>query len=229
MFRLMLALVLLVVAGLDDFDTSDGDVVSYLAIFGLIVADGVIPIFPGETMLIVGATLSAAGDLNIWLVVLCGVVGAFLGDSGAFWMGKHAQGPLRARLSKIAGEENIEKGEGMFRRHGNVIITGARFIPGGRFVVMITAGGLIPYWTFVPPAALGAIAWALVSSLIPYFLGQAIDSFWASLMISLMVPVVLIAGYGFVRRLERAITRDDDGEAAQEPLPEAAGESPPQG
>jgi membrane protein DedA with SNARE-associated domain len=59
-------------------------------VFFLVAADAVIPIFPGETTLNAASTFTANGDLELWLVIVLGAVGAIVGDSSPYWIAARA-------------------------------------------------------------------------------------------------------------------------------------------
>ena len=50
--------------------------------------DSVIPIVPSETAVIIGGVAAGAGDQNLWLVIVAGALGAFLGDNIAYLIGR---------------------------------------------------------------------------------------------------------------------------------------------
>ena len=60
----------------------------YVLIFVIAMVDGFFPIVPGETTVIVGGVSAGAGDLNILTVIACGAVGAVVGDSVSYGIGR---------------------------------------------------------------------------------------------------------------------------------------------
>ena len=58
--------------------------------FFLVAADAVIPIFPGETTLNAASTFAANGDLELWLVIVLGALGALIGDSSLYWIARRS-------------------------------------------------------------------------------------------------------------------------------------------
>jgi membrane-associated protein len=83
------ALVLAVVGGIvfsfanaeELLEDAGSELAAYLMIFGLVFADAIVPIFPGETTLNAASVLASQDKLQLELVMLAGALGAVLGDS----------------------------------------------------------------------------------------------------------------------------------------------------
>ena len=75
----------------------------FLAVLAVVAGDGVFPALPGETAIVAAAVLASAGKGSLWLVIAAGAIGAVLGDSTAYWIGRAGQGPIREALSRLAG------------------------------------------------------------------------------------------------------------------------------
>ena len=84
---------------------------AYLAIFGLVFADAIVPIFPGETTLNAASVLASQGQLELELVIVAGALGAVLGDSTLYWIARTGPRKLKARLESASQtNERVEKG-----------------------------------------------------------------------------------------------------------------------
>ena len=75
----------------------------YITIFLVVAGDGIFPILPGETSIVAGAVFAASGDLWLWAVILAGAVGAVVGDSLAYWVGRKGGPSIRRGLTRMAG------------------------------------------------------------------------------------------------------------------------------
>ena len=62
----------------------------YRVIFGFVVFDAVIPIFPSESLLTTASNLAAQDDSNIeiWRLNVAGSLGAIVGDSLLYWLSR---------------------------------------------------------------------------------------------------------------------------------------------
>ena len=133
-----------------------------LLVLVLAAFDSLVPMVPAETVVLTAGTFAVSGNPSAALLVVAGWAGALLGDVLAHHVGRGA-GPLTRRLRgrRIAGAV-IGTTEAALRRRGAVIILGARFVPGMRTAVNLTAGATgMPRRTFVLFSSLASLAWSL--------------------------------------------------------------------
>lgn len=74
---------------------------AYLAIFGFITVDALVPVVPIQAIMITSGALVVYGDLSLPLVIAVGAVGMFTGDSLAYVLGRTA-GHVSSRASTQA-------------------------------------------------------------------------------------------------------------------------------
>ncbi len=130
--------------------------VGYWAVLLVVAGDGVFPLLPGETAIVAAGVLAADGGLSLTLVILAGTVGAVIGDSTAYWIGRAGHGPLRRGLMRAAGEDRLIAAERMVRRHGPALVFVGRFLPGLRIAINVSCGaGQMGYRRFLLFDALG--------------------------------------------------------------------------
>jgi membrane-associated protein len=133
-----------------------------LLVLVLAVADSLVPMVPAETVVLTAGTFAVTGSPSAALLVVAAWAGALLGDVLAHHVGRGA-GPLARRLreGRIAGAV-IGTTETALRTRGAVIILGARFVPGARTAVNLTAGATgMPRRTFVLFSSVASLAWSL--------------------------------------------------------------------
>lgn len=133
-----------------------------------IALDGLLPIFPSESLVIGVIALSiSVGHPNIWIVCAVAVIGALSGDLIAYSIGR-ALGKRKLRVfdhPKIA--KIVAWAERTISRRPAPVIISARYIPVGRVVVNFTAGRMkFPRRAFAILAAIAALTWAGYSTLI---------------------------------------------------------------
>jgi undecaprenyl-diphosphatase len=190
----------------------------YLAVLLIVAGDGVIPIFPGETSIVVAAVLAADGRLSLFGVILAGAVGAVIGDSLAYWGGRAGGPQIRRGLVRMAGRERIEAGERMVARQGAALVFTGRFLPGLRLAINLACGaGAMPFGRFLFFDTLGAIVWSTQAALIGYFAGRAFaEQTWLALVIALGVAGIVM---GIVYLRERRRIREERRLAGLEDAP----------
>jgi membrane protein DedA with SNARE-associated domain len=166
---------------------------AYLILFVFAFFDAIVPFVPSETAVVTAGVVAANGDLNLMLIVAAAATGAFLGDNCAYLIG-HTFGPRATkRFSGEKGRRRFKWAEEQLDERGGELIVVARFIPGGRTAVTLSAGTLgYPWRRFVVFDAVAALAWALYSSLLGYYGGKAFESVWG--LVLALVTAFAIAG-----------------------------------
>jgi membrane-associated protein len=180
-----------------------------------VAGDGVLPLLPGETAIITGGNLASTGRLTIELVILAGAVGAVIGDSAAYWIGRAGGIKIRAFVSRLAGEERVVAAERLIARRGSALVFVGRFLPGIRLAINVSCGaGHMGYGRFLIFDSLGAIVWSSQAGLLGYFLGKSFaDQPWVGLLIALGVATLVAVFVGIKeRRLSRAEAEREDQE-----------------
>jgi membrane protein DedA with SNARE-associated domain len=135
---------------------------AYVIVFAVVAGDAVLPLLPGETIVVTGGVLASSGDLNIFLVFLAGAAGAFLGDSACYWIGRKLG--TRAAEKFLRGERgkrSLDWAERTLDQRGRTLIAVARFVPGGRTAVSLVAGTTeFPWRTWALADLAGVVVWS---------------------------------------------------------------------
>lgn len=115
----------------------------FLVLFLFSLLDAFFPVVPAESFVIAVAAVASAGtEVNLALVVLVAAAGAFVGDQIAFSIGRLI--PLE-RIPFLhrggIGKMVVRVRETIHHRAAPLLI-GARFVPGGRVAVNVSAGAV---------------------------------------------------------------------------------------
>jgi membrane-associated protein len=194
----------------------------YLVLLALAAFDGVVPLVPSETAVIAAGVFAASGEPNVLLVVVAAALGAYTGDHVSYFLGRFARGRWRRRRAASArgplgrrrtgqrrtGQRRRAAGEWARRtlhRRGGLILVVARYVPGGRTAVTLTAGGVgYPLRLFSSFDAIGAASWGLYCTLIGYLGGKAFErNPVAGLLLGFGVALSITIVVELVRRLRR--------------------------
>jgi membrane protein DedA with SNARE-associated domain len=180
-----------------------GSVWAYPAIVGAVALDSILPIAPGETVVITAGVLSANGDLNIELVLAAGALGGLIGDNVSYGLG--ATLGRRADRRFFTSERARRRSDWARRQlaeRGPLIIVVARFIPGGRTATTFSAGTLeMPWRRFIAADAAAALVWSAYASMLGYFGGSTFtESLWKPLAAATAVGLAVAATGELVRR-----------------------------
>lgn len=163
---------------------------TYAVILGIAALDALIPLVPSETTAIAAGVLAGAGDLSLAFVILAAAVGAFAGDSSSYGLGRAFSNRIGARLLPDRRRAWAERA---LNTRGGALIVGARFVPGGRTAVTLTAGMLaMPGRRYFRLAGLAAIVWASYAALLGYVGGRAFEENpWQGLVLALAAAAAL--------------------------------------
>jgi membrane-associated protein len=179
---------------------------SYAVILGIAALDALVPVVPSETLAITGGVLAGLGQLHLGTVVAAAAVGAFIGDSSAYLLGRKIGLPARERLfhGRRAGRA-LAWAEKQLAERGPYLILIARFVPGGRTATTFTAGMVrFRAVVFFPVAAVAAVAWANYAVLLGYYGGRAFEE---RPLLALGVALVIAFGVTAVVELVRRYRR----------------------
>ena len=138
--------------------------------------------FPSEIVVPPAAYMAAAGDLNVYLVILAATVGALTGaliNYGlAVWIGRPIVYKfVNSRLGKafLLDESKMEKAEQYFVKYGNASTLVGRLVPGIRQLISIPAGlSKMPLGRFVLYTSIGATAWNAILAVLGYSLHSVV-------------------------------------------------------
>jgi membrane-associated protein len=206
----VVAVVLNILGGADVFslvDESSGDW-AYLAVFLLVFADAICPVFPGETTLNAASTLAAQGQLDLGLVMLVGALGAIVGDSALYWIARLCGQRFQPRLEAATENPKVSAALQFMGSRASVLLVAGRFVPGVRFAVNATLGlSSYPYPSFLLWSTIGGIVWSVYTCGLAYLVGTSLADFpLASVIISGLITTVALGAIFLVVRRSRKNT-----------------------
>jgi membrane protein DedA with SNARE-associated domain len=174
---------------------------AYAAILLVAAFDALLPIVPSETAVITAGVVAAAGELAIGLVVVCAAVGAAAGDNTGYVLGRR----YGRHVKRLASSKRLAWAERQLATRGSELLVVARFVPGGRTAVTLTAGAVRFRWRrFALLDAAAAALWAGYAAALGYFGGVAFrESPWRGLLLALSVALVAALAVEIVRRARR--------------------------
>lgn len=179
-----------------------------LIVLAACLIDGVFPPVPSETTVVAALASSIAAGVDAgWAlaIVAAAAVGAVLGDSLAFWIGRRVGVDRFRWMRRPRARRTLTWITGRLRTSPATLVLVGRYIPVGRVAVngMAGASGL-PYGRFLALAAVGGTLWAgmclLIASASAAWLG---DPLWSAAL-----AVVVMLAFGLtVDLLSRRFTR----------------------
>lgn len=170
----------------------------YLAVGMLVALDAVVPVLPGESVLIAcGVLAGAGGDPGLVPVVVAGGMGAALGSAVSFGIGRR-HGPRILSGDTTSRRRRLTSAlDRRLRRNGSGAVVVAHFLPGGRNVVALLCGATgYGLRRFAHATAAGAALWATTATCAGYlggtaFADQPLLAFGLPLAVAVLLTVLL--------------------------------------
>ena len=171
----------------------------YIAVALLVTLEGFGLPLPGETAVVTAAAFAARGSLGVVGVFLATTIGAVLGGTGGYCVGRLGGRGLLVRHGHLIrlDAERFARTESYFQRHGAKTVFVARFIALLRIFGSLMAGvAHMPFVTFSVVNLAGGAVWAATFSALGYFFGKNLSLLDQYLgRISIGLSVLVIVGY----------------------------------
>ena len=153
---------------------------TYLILFLIIFIETgavIMPFLPGDSLLFAACALAANPEyhLNIWIFIILFLIAPISGDSLNYFIGKTIGKKLTKNsfFGKFIKEDDLNRTEAFFEKHGGMAISLARFMPIIRtFSPFVTGGSGVKYSKFIRYNVAGAICWVILCCGGGYFFGN---------------------------------------------------------
>ncbi len=196
------------------------DNLNYGTIFILMMLESTVIPVPSEFVVTPAAYYSAAGNMDVLLVVAFATLGADVGATinytAAYYLGR----PLVYRFANsrigrlcLLNQKKVEKSELFFYNHGVVATLTGRLLPGIRHLISIPAGlAKMPYWKFLLYTTIGAGCWHGILATLGWYLhavvpadqlNMKIEEYAYDIKIALIGAAALAAVYIAARAMRR--------------------------
>ena len=183
----------------------------------MLLESTVIPV-PSEFVVSPAAYHAAAGNLNIFLVILFATLGADCGATINYLAGYYLGRPIIYRFANskwgrfcMLNQEKVEKSERYFDNHGMVATITGRLLPGIRHLISIPAGlAKMNYWKFLLYTTFGAGVWNCILAILGWYLhtivpedqlNEKIAEYGEYIKVAIMVLVAVALVYFMIRML----------------------------
>ena len=199
---------------------------NYWTVFLLMFIEGSVIPAPSELIVPPAAYRAAAGELNIFLVVLVATLGALVGSTANYFAAYYLGRPMIYRFANsrlghlcLLNQQKIEQAEKYFYDHGVVATLTGRLLPGIRQIISIPAGlSKMKFWKFALYTSIGAGIWNCVLATLGWYLHSFIpldqlnskieeyNSHIQIIVVAVLVLIALIAGlmWYFKRKKKQA-------------------------
>lgn len=188
----------------------------YWGIFLLMFLESTFFPFPSEIIMIPAGYLAYKGEMNLYMVVLMGILGSVGGALLNYYLAKSFGRAFILRYGKyfFIKEKTLDKLESFFAKHGEISTFTGRLIPGIRQLISLPAGLArmnIAKFSFF--TALGAGIWVVVLVALGYVVGsneELISEYLKSATLIALVSVLFITVFYVIRHKRRKEILEED-------------------
>ncbi len=187
----------------------------YWGIFLLMFLESTFFPFPSEIIMIPAGYLAFKGEMNIYIVVLVGILGSVAGALLNYYLAISFGRVFILRYGKyfFIKEQTLDKLESFFTKHGEISTFTGRLIPGIRQLISLPAGlARMNVARFSFYTALGAGIWVIVLVAVGYVVGsneELISEYLKTATLIALISVVFITIFYVVRNKRRKEILED--------------------
>ena len=176
----------------------------YLGIFIMMAIESSFIPFPSEIVLVPAGYLASQGEMDITYIMMSAISGSLVGASVNYYLAFTLGRKFLLHYGKyfFISHEALQKMERYFKKHGHISTFTGRLIPGIRQLISIPAGlakmNLLEFSVFT---TLGAGIWALILTLLGYYIGenQELIKEYLKEITTLVVVLIIIIGALYYR------------------------------
>ena len=179
------------------------------------------PLLPGESLLVTGGLLAAAGNPDIRVLAPAVAIVAVLGDQTGYFIGRRI-GPalFKKEDSRFFKKHYVTDSHAFFEKYGPAAIILARFVPFARTFVPVIAGvSYMRYPVYLGFDIVGGLLWGAGMTLTGFYLGTKVPGVIDHLELIIigilfvsLLPALYHAGKMYLARRHRPV--DPAAEAA---------------
>jgi len=171
----------------------------YLGIFLLMTVESSFIPFPSEIVLVPAGYLASQGQMSITLIMASALGGSLIGAFINYYLALTLGRKVLQKYGKyfFISESALVKMENYFEAHGHISTFTGRLIPGIRQLISIPAGlAKMNIAEFAFFTGLGAGIWALILTLLGYFIGaneELISAYLKQITIAIVILLIVLA------------------------------------
>ena len=185
--------------------------IGYLGITLLMTVESSFIPFPSEIVIPPAAYLAQQGEMNIFLVILSGILGSLLGALInyflAYTLGRkiiYSLADWKVLKLLLINKEKVIKAEDYFLKHGNFSTLIGRFIPAVRQLISIPAGfSKMNLKNFILYTFIGSGIWVIALAVLGYVFGsnqELIVKYYGRISIFFIILSIILITSVIIRR-----------------------------
>ncbi len=182
----------------------------YIGIFVMMFLESTFFPFPSEVVMIPAGYLVYKGEMNMLIVLLCGIFGSLAGALFNYYLAIYVGRSILIKYGRyfFIKESTIIKAENFFANHGHISTFSGRLIPAVRQLISFPAGlARMNLLSFSIYTTLGATIWVVILTLLGYYIGdnEALVKEYLSTIIYTLLALIAIGGFIYYKRINKAL------------------------
>lgn len=192
-----------------DFIVQTVGSLGYAGIFIMMFLESSFFPFPSEVVMIPAGYLAFKGEMNMYLVILFGILGSLAGSLFNYYLAIKFGRRFLIKYGKyfFIKEETIVRMEVFFKNHGHISTFSGRLIPVVRQYISLPAGlAKMNIFVFSVYTFLGAGIWVVILALLGYFLGdnELLIKEYLHYIIIVILILLTILTFWYYKRIKKA-------------------------
>lgn len=180
----------------------------YIGIFLMMFLESTFFPFPSEVVMIPAGYLVYKGEMNMAMVLFCGIAGSLAGALFNYFLAIYVGRAILIKYGRyfFIKESTIIKTEEFFVNHGHISTFSGRLIPAVRQLISFPAGlARMNLLSFSIYTTLGATIWVVILAYLGYFIGdnEALVKEYLRFIIIGILFVLAIVGYLYYRKVKK--------------------------
>jgi len=167
--------------------------------------------FPSEIIIPSAAYLASQGEMNIYLVILSGILGSLIGAIINYWLAFYLGRILIYKIADhrtsrffLINSAKIKKSEDFFLRYGNISTLVGRLIPVVRQLISLPAGfAKMNFRSFCFYTAFGSGVWVVILAILGYAFGanqELLAKYYGEISLFFLALGLLVAIIIFIKK-----------------------------
>lgn len=181
----------------------------YFGIFFMMFLESTFFPFPSEVVMIPAGYLVYKGEMNMFLVLFCGISGSLAGALFNYFLAIKVGRVILLKYGRyfFIKVETVVKTENFFEKHGAISTFFGRLIPAVRQLISFPAGlARMKLTTFCIYTTLGATIWSVILTLLGYYIGdnEALIKEYLKIIIYSILFVLTILAFIYYKKMKKS-------------------------
>ncbi len=193
-----------------DFIVQTVGSLGYTGIFIMMFLESTFFPFPSEVVMIPAGYLVHKGEMNMAIVLFCGIAGSLAGALFNYYLAIYVGRAVLIKYGKyfFIKESTIQKAERFFENHGHISTFSGRLIPAVRQLISFPAGlARMNIVSFSVYTTLGASIWVVILTLLGYYIGDNEDLVkeYLSTIVYLLLGLIALGAFIYYKRINKGL------------------------